>query len=126
MMTTPANRSGALSRWVTGSAAVIAAIGAVTAAVLAFEEQSHTQRMLSGALKPGYEALCIAYSNFVLTQAHNGYTPEQIQQVINFAGSHRLMPGQPDDITMPNRWLTISGANACGTPAQIIAQVQKR
>ena len=124
-MTTPAIRSGAVSRWVTASAAVIAAVGAVAAAYNSFVERTANELMVSGAVKPGYEAVCVAYSNFVLTQAHNGYTPEQIQQVINFAGSHSLMPGQPDHNTMPNRWPTISDANACGTPAQVIAQTKK-
>lgn len=124
-MTTPAVRSKAVSRWVTATAAVIAAVAAVTAAYNSSRERFANDLMVSGAIKPGYEAVCIAYSNFVLTQAHNGYTPEQIQQVIAFAGSHSLMPGQPDHYTMPNRWPTISDANACGTPAQIIAQTQK-
>lgn len=122
---TPAVRSGAVTRGLTLAVAVIAALAAFAAAYNSFLDRKGNELMASGAIKPGYQALCIAYSDFVLTQAHNGYTPEQIQRVIDFAGSHSLMPGQRDRATMPNRWPTISDPNACGTPAQIIDQAKR-
>lgn len=85
------------------------------------------QVAIGGGIKPAYQAVCLAYSDFVLTPAHNGHTPEQIQHVIDFAGSHKVMsddPDGPDRFSMPNRWPTISDEKACGTPAQIIERAK--
>jgi hypothetical protein len=100
------------SDWVTMFAAVIAA----------WAFNAGNQLAIDGGIKPAYQAVCLAYSDFVLTQAHNGYTPEQFQHVVDFADNHKLMPDSdaPDRLSMPNRWPTISDEKACGTPAQNI------
>ncbi|KMV18290.1 hypothetical protein ACT17_11675 [Mycolicibacterium conceptionense] len=105
---------------ITTLAIFVAAIAAVVAATFTALNYKMGQLTISGAIMPGYEAVCVAYSDFVLNQAHNGYTPEQIQRVIDFAGSHKLLPDRRDQYHMPNRWPSISDAKACGTPAQII------
>ncbi|MCV7286042.1 hypothetical protein H7J87_11940 [Mycolicibacterium wolinskyi] len=121
---TPARRRGLPI--ITAIAASVAAIAAVVAAGYTMLTYKTNQLGISGAIKPGYEAVCIAYSDFVLNQAANGYTPEQIQRVIDFAGSHTLLPGRPDQYHMPNRWPSISDPKACGTPAQIIEQARPK
>lgn len=126
-MNGPVGKAG----WVTPAAAVVAAAAALLAALLAgiaayyaVTASNYNQLGISGGMKPGYQAVCLFYSDFVLTQAHNGYTPEQIQHVIDFAGSHEVFPGKPDQFSMPNRWPSISDVKACGTPAQIIEQAR--
>ncbi|WP_131810553.1 hypothetical protein [Mycolicibacter sinensis] len=125
---TGSRRSGA--NWITAAAAVIAAVAASIAAFFAFVTHSKTEYAASNSIKPAYQALCVAYSDFVLTQSHNGYTPEEIQRVIDFAGSHPIDPpdgdgGGPDQSGMPDRWPSISDAKACGTPAEIMAHAKR-
>ncbi len=117
------------SDWVTTAAAVIAAVAASIAAFFAFVTHSKTEYAAASAIKPAYQALCVSYSDFVLTQAHNGYTPEEIQRVIDFAGSHPIdLPeagsDEPDRSGMPGRWPSISDEKACGTPAEVIAHAR--
>jgi hypothetical protein len=57
--------------------------------------------MVSGGIKPGYQAVCLVYSDVVLTQPHDGYTAEQIQQVIDFAGSHNIFPDRRKSASNP-------------------------
>jgi hypothetical protein len=112
--------------WVTMIAAGAAVLLAGVAAFHAWSFSKTNQLAISGGIKPAYQAVCLAYSDFVLAQAHNGYTPEQIQHVIDFAGSHKLMPDEePERFSMPNRWPTISDEKACGTPAQVIDQANR-
>lgn len=112
------------------AAAVIAAVAASIAAFFAFVTHSKTEYAVGNSIQPAYQALCVTYSDFVLTAAHNGYSPEQIQHVIDFAGSHRIdLPegdsGDIDESGMPDRWPSISDEKACGTPAEIIAHAKR-
>lgn len=129
-MTTPTTGQPRWSTWVTMVAAVIAAVAAVTGAFYSFVTHDKTEFAVASGLKPAYQAVCLAYSDFVLTQARNGYTPEQIQQIIDFAGSHKVDPSTsdpsgPDRFRMPNRWPSIGDEKACGTPAEIIAHAKR-
>jgi hypothetical protein len=105
-------------------AAATAAVAAIVGGYYSFMAHAKTERAVVSGLKPAYQALCVSYSDFVLTQAHNGYTPEQIQEVIDFASSHTVNPERPDRFNMPNRWPSISDEKTCGTPAEIIAHAK--
>lgn len=59
------------------------------------------------------QAACLAYSDFVLDQHHNGLSPEQIEGVVRYAGAH--------DTTTPAGF---EDPELCGTPQQIIHVAQ--
>lgn len=125
---TPAQPAPAKRSWLRKlipSASFVAAAAALATAFMMYFGIKTYDLVAQGTIRPAYQAVCLEYSNFVLTQAHNGYTPEQIQRVIDFAGSHPISPNpaHPDNkLAMPNRWPSISDSKACGTPAEIIAK----
>lgn len=144
-----------LPAYITATSAVIAAVAAIAAAAGVWF-WPWALGSTFGALANGigetsepslHQAACIAYSDFVLTQAHNGYTADQIQRVIDFAGSHskankagpetQSIPspttagetqppasGSPPPAATPrNRLPSVTDEAVCGTPAQILGVV---
>lgn len=78
-------------RWpayLTAAAAVVAAASAGLCAVFIAVGVKSVGLAFEGGSRPMHQVVCTAYSDFVLTQAHNGYTAEQIEKVLIYAASH--------------------------------------
>lgn len=144
-----------LPAYITATSAVIAAAAAIAAAAgvwfWPWALGSAFTALANGIGETGepslHQAVCTAYSDFVLTQAHNGYTADQIQRVIDFAGSHSKAnkagpetPAVPSPTTTgetsppasaspplastpPGHLPSVTDEAVCGTPAQILGVV---
>ncbi|WP_131820199.1 hypothetical protein [Mycobacteroides abscessus] len=82
-------------------AALVGAFAVIGAAVSVWVMPSMFGQLLEAGSRPLHQAVCMEYSDFVLTQAHNGYTPEEIQHVLDFAGNHATAKEEPPVVPSP-------------------------
>lgn len=97
-------------------AAVVTALAAVGAAASVWLMPSMFGQLLEAGSRPLHQAVCMEYSDFVLTQAHNGYTPEQIQRVLDLAANHATATDEPPVVPSPEPSASAPVAPSSGTP----------
>ncbi len=97
-------------------AAVAATLAAIGAAASVWVMPSMFGQLLGGTSRTLHQAACMEYSDFVLTQAHNGYTPEEIQHVLDFAANHATAKDEAPVVLSPEPPASVPVAPISGSP----------